>query len=229
MKSSKIHMIEKLSIRKISIFSMLACLYLYSLNSHATEQRVSYNEDNIQNWLIRGMFLDIKPLRVESNISSIGGEIDTPEKRTFGLDTSYFFSKAFSLEFQGGVFSRNYRIKNSEIGSFKVGTIESNSISLTAQYHIYTDSNLLPYLGVGINHAWTRKVKPADGIPQFNVDDVNSFILNGGIDYKISESWLLSTSLKYIMSPEYNFSGYGFNANIKMNTLITGVGIAYRF
>lgn len=211
------------------VYALMACFFSYSAFSSASENNLSYSKETAQNWLIRGMYIDIKPLDSESHISSIGGKIQTPEKRIFGVEGVYFFSKNFSLEIQGGVLSRDYRVKDSKIGSFEIGTIESNSVSMTAQYHINTESELSPYFGIGINHAWERKVKPAEGIPAFKVGSINSLILNAGIDYRISESWFLNIGEKYILSPEYQFSGYGFNASVKMNTLITGVGIAYLF
>jgi len=218
------------SIRQTFKF-FLSCLifFIIPFASLATAGESSSKVYETDKWLLRTMLLDVRTVKSQSSISIIGGHIKTPDKRTVGADISYFFTPEIALEFQGGIFSRDYSISNSRVGSFKVGTIESNSVSLTLQYHFDTCCAFTPYLGLGANHAWTRKVEPASGIPDFQVKDLNSLILNAGIDYYLSDNWLLSTSIRYLISPDYQFEGHGFNASVKMDTLVTGVGIAYRF
>lgn len=203
-------------------------LMFFPNTTAAAVTNINYNAGSGK-WLMRGMLLDVRQSHTQSNLGLIGGNIKTDKKRTFGLDISYFLTNEFSVEFQGGVFSRNYYIENSKIGSFKVGTVESNSLSLVLQYHFNTCCNLIPYLGAGMNHSWTRSVKPANGIPKFDVNELNSIVISSGIDYRMSEDLFLSTSVRYIMSPDYYFTGAGFNAKVKMNTVITGFGVAYKF
>lgn len=206
----------------------LICLII-TFPALSTPEQSSYHITNAKKILVRASIIDIKPLKVSSDVSVIGGQISTPEKRTLGIDASYFFSDNISLEMQAGIFSRDYAIRNSRLGAFSIGTVESNSISAIMQYHFDICCQLMPYVGLGINHAWTRKVKPSPGVPKFEVKDVNSLILNAGLNYAISESWMVNLSEYYIMSPEYNFSGYGVNAKVKMNTLVTAIGLAYSF
>jgi len=215
--------------RLFRAFLSYLIIFIFPVASPAMAGENGYKVYESNKWMLRAMLLDVRTVKSNSNISTIGGDIKTPDKRTVGVDISYFLTPEVALEFQGGVFSRDYSISNSKIGSFKVGTIESNSVSLTLQYHFVTCCAFTPYLGVGANHAWTRKVKPASGIPEFQVQDVNSLILSAGIYYYLSENWSFNTSLRYLISPDYQFEGHGFSASVKMDTIITGVGVAYHF
>lgn len=180
-------------------------------------------------WLIRVMALEVIPVGLASEISTIGGQLETPRTRQLGMDLSYFFTEHWAVELQGGPFDREYRIKGSQIGDFKVGAISHIAVSLALQYHFYPNAQWSPYVGLGINHTWTRDVKPAAGIPKFDVRDITSGIVSAGVDYRLSTHWSLSTSLRYVMSPAYEFQGQGFNSIVSMNTLVVGGGVGYRF
>ncbi|NYF20669.1 outer membrane protein [Xanthomonas sp. JAI131] len=181
------------------------------------------------NWLIRAMALEIVPLNLDSEISYIGGEVDTPSDFVPGLDLSYFVTDHWAIEFQGGLFAREYRISKSSIGAFDVGTVESGAVSLTAQYHFRPHAALNPYIGLGVNYAWEHKVRPAAGIPDFRVDAIASGIANLGFDYRLAGNWYFSSSVRYVISPAYRFEGQGFNATVKVSTLVLGLGVGYRF
>ncbi|WP_369981437.1 OmpW/AlkL family protein [Xanthomonas bundabergensis] len=181
------------------------------------------------NWLVRAMALEVVAVNLDSKISYIGGEITTPSALVPGLDVSYFITDHWSVEVQGGVFARDYRIVKSRIGDFDVGTIESGTVSLTVQYHFRPHDRLSPYLGLGVNHAWEHEVKPAAGIPVFHVQDISSAILNLGFDYRMAKHWFFSASLRYVISPAYRFEGYGINATVDLDTVAMAAGVGYRF
>lgn len=180
-------------------------------------------------WLVRVMALEVDAIHVASEIPIIGGKITIPSKAVPGMDLSYFVTDHWAVECQGGVFARDYRIRNSRIGDFDVGTVESGTVSLTVQYHVRPHATLSPYLGLGINYAWPHAVRPAGGIPDFEVRGITSAILNLGVDYRVADHWRLSTSVRYVSSPAYRFTGHGFGAVVEVDTLVVGVGVGYRF
>ncbi|MDC6378917.1 outer membrane beta-barrel protein [Pseudomonas graminis] len=185
--------------------------------------------ENNDRWLIRVMAVKVIPVDLTSEISVIGGKVDTPQTNQLSMDLSYFLTDHWAVEFQGGPFDREYRVKGSKVGDFKVGSISHTALSMTLQYHFFRNAKLSPYLGLGINHVWTRDVKPAAGIPKFDVRDITSWLVNAGVDYQLSNHWSISTSLRYVVSPEYEFQGQGFNSTVSMNTLVVGGGLGYHF
>jgi outer membrane protein len=208
----------------------LAALMVSGASAFADEHMQTQSQpDRHGPWLIRAMALEVIPVGLTSEISTIGGKLETPRTRQLGMDLSYFLAEHWAVEFQGGPFEREYKIKGSQIGDFKVGSISHIALSLALQYHFYPNAQWSPYVGLGVNHTFTREVKPAAGIPKFDVRDVTSGIVSAGIDYRLSTHWSLSSSLRYVISPEYEFQGQGFNSVVSMNTLVVGGGVGYRF
>ncbi|WP_439870373.1 OmpW/AlkL family protein [Pseudomonas syringae] len=196
--------------------------------AHEKVQTQALSEHDNQ-WLVRVMAVDVVPVGLASEISTIGGKVETPRTRQISVDLSYFVTEHWAVEFQGGPFDREYRIEGSKVGNFKVGSISHTALSLTLQYHFLPTAQWSPYLGLGINHVWTRDVKPAVGIPQFDVRDITSWIVGAGVDYRLNTRWSLSTSLRFVISPEYEFQGQGFNSTVSTNTLVVGAGFGYLF
>lgn len=180
-------------------------------------------------WMIRLMGQRITPINLSSEISVIGGRLDTPPKSVVSLDLSYFLTDYWSVELQGGPFKRSYKIVGSKAGTFDVGTISNVAASMALLYHISPQSQISPYIGVGVSHAWVKGVEPAKGIPEFRVKDVTSAMVSLGLDYKLDRKWLVSAGLRYIISPDYTFDGDGFESTVSMNTLIAGAGVGFRF
>lgn len=180
-------------------------------------------------WLVRLMVLGINQTNIRTEVSGINGSIEIPSTVKPGLDISYFVTDHWAIEFQGGVTTTDYRIIGSAIGDFDIGSVETASAGLTLQYHFRPKSTLRPYFGIGVNYSKTRDVTPADNIPDFEIDDITSLILNTGIDYQLGDSWFASASLRYLVIPTYHAEGQAFDTEITLNTLIPGVGISYRF
>lgn len=215
--------------KRYSIILLIShALWLPVSSVFASDVTLQKNEKPLNPWLLRIMLLEIAPINIRSDIPTIGGKVETPRQQTVGMDISYFVTQHLSLEIQGGQLKRNYRIKGSKLGSFDVGTVSNSALSLTLQYHLNPLAQFSPYFGLGINHSWTRDVQPAAGIPVFKVNGVTSGIFSTGIDYRLSAQWSFSTSLRYIISPEYRFQGANLNSTVSMNTLIAGIGLSYR-
>lgn len=185
--------------------------------------------DDEGKWLIRLMVVDVTHTNIRSEISGIGGSIDIPSSVKPSLDISYFLTDHWALEFQGGISTTDYRIVDTAIGDFDIGSVETASAGLTVQYHFRPDAILRPYLGVGFIHSRTRNVTPADNIPDFEVDNINSLVINSGLDYRLGSRWFASASLRYLIIPTYHAEAEAFNTRITLNTLVPGVGISYRF
>lgn len=215
--------------RYVGIIVISEALWLLTSSACAAEDAQLKFEKGTSPWLLRMMVLEVTPDDMRSEISTIGGKVDTPRQTIIGMDLSYFMTEHWVVEIQGGPFKRDYRIKESQLGGFEVGTISNIALSLTLQYHLAPQAQFSPYFGLGINHAWIREVKPAAGIPDFNVHSITSGVLSAGLDHRLSAQWSFSTSLRYVISPDYRFQGQGFNAVISINTLIVGVGLGYRF
>ncbi|WP_106419402.1 OmpW family outer membrane protein [Salinicola tamaricis] len=108
-------------------------------------------------WLLRGLVLGSHATQVHSTISTIGGEVEIASYVQPGADLSYFLNERWALQFTGGISRTHYRIRDSLIGDFDVGRVDSYSGTLSLQYHFSPWGALTPYLGAGLYHAQERR------------------------------------------------------------------------
>lgn len=180
-------------------------------------------------WLLHGSVISIRSLTQSSDIPAIGGRVKSQDMRTLGLDISYFVSDHWAFEFQGGRIERDYSVANSTFGSFSVGRIDTYAVTLALQYHFKPSELMMPYVGLGINYSWAGNVEPAENIPDFDVKPIASALMAVGVDVPFAPHWVANASARYILSPTYNFDGDGFQASVRINTLILGAGIGFYF
>ncbi|WP_353979917.1 OmpW family outer membrane protein [Salinicola endophyticus] len=180
-------------------------------------------------WLLRGVVLGSHATQVHSTISTIGGEVEIASRVQPGVDISYFLSERWALQFTGGVSRTHYRVRDSLIGDFDVGRVDSYSATLSLQHHFPSWGALTPYLGAGLYHARERRVEPAAGIPDFSVEPVSGPLLVAGANYHVSGDWFVSASLHYLKVPTYRFEGDGFSSELRANIWTLGAGFGYRF
>lgn len=180
-------------------------------------------------WLVRAGAARIMPIGIRSTIPTIGGDVETPDTYSPTLDLSYFLTDHWALQLTGGVSSTPYRLKDSAVGDFDIGTVRTAALALMAQYHFRPGSTINPYIGAGMVWSRTLKVEPADNIPDFEVDSINSVLLGVGLDYHLGGHWFANANVQYLRVPTYYFDSDGFSAEVDMDTLITGLGLGYRF
>lgn len=205
------------------------CVFAFSHLATASDRKTDSARPAKGDWLLRGSVLQVRSLTQSTDIPAIGGSVESPDKLLPGLDINYFLTDNWALEFQGGRVSRCYSVTGSQLGSFSVGQIDSAALTLALQYHFRLSESAKPYLGLGANYTWTRDVRPAQNIPDFDVEPIMSAVVAAGTDFKIAPNWVLNASVKYFISPAYEFKGSNFNATVRVNTLVLGTGIGYYF
>ena len=214
----------------LAALSLAAALVLGAADAAAAVDRAARQGGPQQgDWLIRGSLLSVKARVQEADIPAVGGRLTAPDKTLPGLGISYFATDHWGFEFQGGSFERDYGVEGSAIGSFAVGTISTDALSLTLHYHFRPAGPLKPYLGAGISRAWTRGVRPAPGIADFDVKPLTSPLISLGVDLLLAEHWMLNASARYLFTPAYHFEGDGFSAKVRIHTLVLGAGIGLYF
>lgn len=180
-------------------------------------------------WLIRLKATGIIPVNKSSETAPLGGRLETPSQLLPTLDVSYFLTDHCSVEVMAGVISNDYRLENSLLGDFKVSHTKSGTVSLVAQYHFRPDAALNPYIGAGVNHTWPISVESAQSVPDISTEALTSPLLDAGLNYRLSEHWYASASMRYVITPTQHFSGEGFSAKSNTDALTLGAGIGLRF
>ena len=141
------------------------------------------------------------------------------------LDITYFFTPNIAAELIL-TYPQKQDVSSTAHGG-KIGTLKHLPPVLSLQYHFIPQGQVRPYVGAGINYTRFSSVDLPAG---FEIDK-NSFgpSLQAGVDIEISKGVFLNLDVKktYIRT-DLSANGQGLG-KIKVDPLLFGLGIGYRF
>jgi outer membrane protein len=173
-------------------------------------------------WLVRvrAVHLD-SDNGVDGALTGSGLEINNkwiPE-----VDISYFFTPNIATELV-----LTYPQKHTvSLGGAEIGSLKHLPPTLTVQYHFAPTGAVRPYLGAGINYTHFSSVDLPAGIDI----DRNSwgFALQAGMDVPVAKNVTLNLDIKKVQI-RTDVSAGGVNlGKFKVDPLLVGVGVGYRF
>lgn len=177
-------------------------------------------------WLVRVRAAHLDPANKSDPVGGVGASDRlTVESRTIPeIDISYFFTPNWAAELVL-TYPQKHRVylDGADIGSFK-----HLPPTLTVQYHFAPEKTWSPYVGAGINYTRISSVNLLGG----NADLESSSIgpaLQAGIDYKLNNKWSLNLDVKKIYIRSDVNTAAGTISQVKVDPLLIGVGIGYRF
>jgi outer membrane protein len=157
------------------------------------------------------------------------------------LDFEYFFAPHWSTELvltypqRHDVTVKSATIYPSASGttvpSVVIGSFKELPPTLTLKYNFLPDGVFRPYVGAGINVTSIMDVNlnvPTVGAVKLDSTTVG-FAVQAGMDYRLAGNWLLNADIKYVqIEPDLKYDGVKI-ATVKVDPILAGVGIAYRF
>lgn len=177
-------------------------------------------------WLVRVRAVNIDP----ANKDSIDvADVSVSKKTIPEVDISYFFTPNLSAEL-----ILTYPQKHDVSATIpslsvdgKIGTLKHLPPTLSAYYHFTDLGAFKPYVGAGLNYTRFSSVDLPAG---FTIDK-NSFGLSvgAGFDYEIQKNVYLNLDVKKVqIRTDLSLNGAGLG-KIKVDPLLVGVGVGYRF
>ena len=170
-------------------------------------------------WLVRARAVHLDS--VDKDSTGLGLSINN---KTFGeLDVTYFMSKNIAAELVLTSPQKQKLYANgTDIGSFK-----HLPPTLLLQYHFTDTPGYRPYLGAGVNYTDITKVALSTG----HTLDSHSWggALQAGVDIALDRNWSINFDVKkvYIQTDVYS-SGVSIG-KLKLDPMLYGVGVGYRF
>jgi outer membrane protein len=178
-------------------------------------------------WLIRARAVNIAP----ANESNGGGPLGLPadaitvsSKVIPEVDFSYFFTPHIAAEL-----ILTYPQKHSVyLNGADIGNFKHLPPTLTMQYHFMPDAQINPYLGAGINYTRISDVNLLNGAATL---EHNSWglALQAGMDVKINQKWSFNVDVKKVQIRSDVLSGGVAVSRVKVDPVLFGVGVGYRF
>ena len=138
------------------------------------------------------------------------------------VDVSYFFNKNMALELVLTVPQKHTLSGNSTA----IGTLKHLPPTLMAQYH-FDLAGYKPYVGAGINYTRFSSVN-IDGGATLEKDSWGP-ALQVGVDIPLSGNMYFNVDLKKVLIRTDVFSGTTNLGTFKVDPLLVGVGLGWRF
>jgi outer membrane protein len=177
-------------------------------------------------WLVRARAVNIDPANESAPVGGTGASdrITVSKKTIPEVDISYFFSPNLSAELV-----LTYPQKHDVyLDGGKIGTFKHLPPVLSAQYHFLPDAQFNPYLGAGVNYTRISKVDLLGGKGGLDNSSVG-LSLQAGFDVKIDKSWSFNVDVKKVRIRSDVTSSGAKISDVKIDPLLVGVGLGYRF
>ncbi len=177
-------------------------------------------------WLVRVRAVHIDPADKSDPVGGAGASdrLTVSSKTIPELDVSYFFTPNLAAEL-----ILTYPQKHDVfLDGGKIGTFKHLPPTLLAQYHFVLDAPIKPYIGAGVNYTTMSKVDLLSGKAGLEHDSFG-FALQAGVDYAIDKKWSLNVDVKKVQIRSDVFIGGAKASAVKVDPLLIGVGVGYRF
>jgi len=177
-------------------------------------------------WLVRVRAVHIDPADKSDPVGGTGASdrLTVSSKTIPEFDVSYFFTQNLAAEL-----ILTYPQKHDVfLDGGKIGTFKHLPPTLLAQYHFVLDAPIKPYIGAGVNYTTMSKVDLLAGKAGLEHDSFG-FALQAGVDYAIDKKWSLNLDVKKVQIRSDVFIGGAKASAVKVDPLLVGVGVGYRF
>ncbi len=170
-------------------------------------------------WMVRVHALNLD----SANKDSTGLDLTVNNKVFPEVDISYFFTPNIAAELVL-TYPQKHTVK---AGGVEIGSLKHLPPTLSAQYHFTDLGAFKPYVGAGLNYTRFSSVNLPAGVSI----DKNSFGLavGAGFDYEIQKNIYLNLDVKKVQIKTTVSAGGTDLGDFKVDPLLVGVGIGFRF
>lgn len=171
-------------------------------------------------WLVRARVVNLD----SANKDTTGLGLSVNDKAFPEVDVSYFFTKNIAAELILTV-PQKHDVRASTLGG-KIGTLKHLPPSLLLQYH-FDAPGFKPYVGAGLNYTRFSSVHLPAGVGI----DKNSWgaALQAGVDIPLSRNLYLNVDVKKVYIQTDVFAGGVKAGTFKVDPVLFGIGLGYRF
>ena len=177
-------------------------------------------------WLVRVRAVHIDPADKSDPIGGTGAadRLHVSDKWIPEVDISYFFTPNWAAEL-----ILTYPQKHDvTLDGARIGTFKHLPPTLTAQYHFLPGATIDPYVGAGVNYTLLSKVNLLNGGARLEHDSVG-LALQAGADFRIDDHWSVNLDVKKLQIRSDVMIGGARASRVKVDPLLVGLGVGYRF
>ncbi len=176
-------------------------------------------------WLVRARAVNLDMANTDH--TDLGANLNVNNKTIPELDVSYFFSKNVAAELILTVPQKQHVYA----GSTDLGTFKHLPPTLTVQYHFTELGGYKPYVGAGLNYTFINKESlSTNGTNKVTLSNGSvGFAVQAGVDIPLTKQVSLNFDVKKVQLKTQVYVDGVDHGTLKLNPLLVGVGVGYRF
>ncbi|RZI44013.1 OmpW family protein [Herbaspirillum sp. HC18] len=177
-------------------------------------------------WQVRARVVNVNTADKSDPVGGVGAAnlITVSNKTIPEVDISYFFTPNIAAEL-----ILTYPQKHDVyLSGAKIGTFKELPPTLTLQYHFAPASQVSPYVGAGVNYTRIMSVNLLNGAGDLENSSFG-LALQAGVDFKIDKNWSFNVDVKKVQIRSDVMVGGAKVSAVKVDPLLVGVGLGYRF
>jgi outer membrane protein len=176
-------------------------------------------------WMVRLRAVSLQPADKSDAAPGIPADaIHVSSKTIPEVDISYFFTKNFAAELVLTVPQEH----DVTVAGTKIGTFKELPPTLTAQWHFLPGQTVDPYVGLGLNLTLISDVKLANGALDLDKSSLGP-AAQAGVDFKVAKQCFINLDVKYVQIRSDVKAGGTKVTTVKVDPMLYGVGVGYRF
>lgn len=176
-------------------------------------------------WMVRLRAVSLQPADKSDAAPGIPADaIHVSSKTIPEVDISYFFTKNFATELVLTVPQEH----DVTLAGTKIGTFKELPPTLTAQWHFRPGQTVDPYVGLGANLTLISDVKLANGALDLDTSSLGP-AAQAGVDIQVAKQCFLNLDVKYVQIRSDVKAGGAKVTTVKVDPMLYGVGVGYRF
>lgn len=173
-------------------------------------------------WLVRLRAVHLDSANGGSTTANLG--LSMNNKTIPEVDITYFFSPNLAAELVLTVPQRQTVYSNGT----DIGTFKHLPPSLLMQYHFTNVQGFKPYVGAGVNYTRITSVNLASGTAGLEKSSVGG-VLQAGLDIPIDKQLSFNIDVKKVYLRSDVFLNGANVGDFKIDPVLFGVGVGYRF
>lgn len=187
--------------------------------------------DNADTWAKERFELRARALGVisqETSSTSIGGKITADNSVVPEFDLTYFFTDNVAAEVIAGVTPHDMGAKGTALGNLDLGDVWLLPPTVTVQYHFSPEGSIRPYVGAGLGYIMYFDENPG-AMSSIKYEDGIAYALQAGVDVPVDEHWAVNFDVKKLWHNVDATVNGAVTADVDLDPLLIGAGLAYRF
>lgn len=189
--------------------------------------------------LVRARAIMVAPNERSDAITGIAGsDLGVGDSVMPEVDFTYMATKNVGVELILATTKHSVSGRGSIAGLGDVADTWVLPPTLTVQYHFAPEGKIRPYVGAGINYSifYSSKATPslngALGATSVKLDDSFGYALQAGVDVPVGKNVFVNFDVKYIdmkTTARLTSGATLRTARVKIDPIVAGVGIGFRF